>query len=84
MRRGNMPKIEVNDEQILSCLDQLSPSAKRAALAKLIGGMETLDRLVERNRAKIEAICRERGVEFSRLNEEEREGLVNQILHESR
>lgn len=75
-----MPKIEVDDEQILNCLDQLSPSARRAAIVKLIGGMEKLDRLVERNRAKIEAICRERGVEFSRLTEEEREVLVDEIL----
>ena len=76
-----MPKIEVNDEQILSCLDQLSPSAKRTALARLIGGMERLDRLVERNRVKIESICRERGLDFSRLTEEEREALVDEILH---
>lgn len=78
-----MPKIEVSDEQILSCLDQLSPRARRAALAKLIGGLERLDRIVERNREKIETICRERGLDFSRLTEEEREALVDEILHES-
>lgn len=76
-----MPKIEINEDQILSALDQLSPAARRVALAKLIGGLERLDRLVERNRGKIEAICRERGVDFSRLTEEEREVLVDGILH---
>ncbi len=76
-----MPKIEVNEKQILDVLDQLSPAARRLALAKLIAGLEQLDRLVERNRAKIEAICRERGLEFSRLTEEEREALVDDILH---
>lgn len=78
-----MPKIEVNDEQILSCLDQLSLAARRVALTKLIGGLERLDRLVERNREKIELICRERGLDFSRLTEEEREALVDEVLHES-
>lgn len=78
-----MPRIEVSDEQILSCLDQLSPQARRAALAKLIGGLERLDRLVEQNRERIEMICRERGLDFSRLTEEEREALVDEILHEN-
>ncbi|MBI4574004.1 MAG: hypothetical protein HY713_12060 [candidate division NC10 bacterium] len=59
----------------------ISPAARRAALAKLIGGLERLDRLVERNRGKIEEICRERGLDFSRLIEEAREGLVDAILH---
>ena len=76
-----MPKIEINEDQILSALDQLSPAARRVALTKLIGGLERLDRLVERNRGKIEAICRERGADFSRLTEEEREVLVDGILH---
>ncbi len=33
--RNHMPQIEVNDEQILRCLDQLSPKARRIALAKV-------------------------------------------------
>ena len=78
-----MPQIQVDDEQILRCLDQLSPAAKRAALARLIGGLERLDRLVERNREKIEVICRGRGLDFARLTEEQREALVDEILHAS-
>ena len=78
-----MPKIEVNEEQILIALEQLSPAARRVALGKLIGGLERLDRLVDRNREKIETICRDRGLDFSRLTEEERETLVDEILHTS-
>ncbi len=77
-----MPQIEVNEEQILSCLDQLSPKARRIALLRLISGLERLDRMVERNRAKLEEICRERGLDFSRLTEEKREALVDDMLHE--
>ena len=76
-----MARIEVTDEQILGCLDQLSPAARRAALAKLIGGMDRLDRLVERNRQKIEAVCRARGLDFARLTEVERETFVDDLLH---
>lgn len=78
-----MPTIEVNDEQILRCLDQLSPEVKKAVLQKLLTGLERLDRLVDQNREQLEALCRSRGVDFGRLTEEEREQLVDEILHES-
>ena len=77
-----MPTIEVNDEQILRCLDQLSPAGRRAALQKLLGGLDRLDRLIERSRGKLESVCRTRGIDFSRLTEEERETLVDEIHHE--
>jgi hypothetical protein len=78
-----MPKIDINDEQVLNCLDQLSPKAKRAALNKLIDGLEHLDRIVDRNMIKIQAICQERGIAFDHLKEDERETLIDEILHES-
>jgi hypothetical protein len=78
-----LPQIEVNEEQVLRALDQLSPTARRPALAKLIRGYDTLDRLVERNRDRIEAVCLERGVEFARLTEEERERLIDDFLHQA-
>ncbi len=77
-----MPTIEVNDEQILRCLDQLSQTGRRAALRKLIGGLERLDRLVEKNRGKLEALSRAKGQDFSSLTAEQREALVDEILHE--
>jgi hypothetical protein len=79
-----MPQIEVNEEQLLRALEQLSPTARRTALAKLIRGYEALDRLVERNRVRVDALCRERGQEFARLTEEERERLIDDIIHETR
>jgi DNA anti-recombination protein RmuC len=79
---NTMSKIQVSEEQILRGLDQLSPAARRAALNKLISGLERLDRLVDQNRDRIEAICQTRGLNFSRLTEEEREALVDTILHE--
>lgn len=76
-----MPQIEVNEEQVLRALDQLSPAARRTVLAKRIRGYDALDRLVERNRDRVEAVCRERGVECAHLTEEERERLIDDLLH---
>jgi hypothetical protein len=78
-----MPTIEINDEQILRCLDQLSPEGKKTALRQLLGGLERLDRLVEKNRERLDAVCKARGVDFGRMTEEERERFVDHILHES-
>ena len=77
-----MPTIEVSDEQILRCLDQLSPAGRRAAIQKLIDGLERLDLLMERNRPKLELVCLARGLEFPKLTEEAREALIDEILHE--
>ena len=78
-----MPQIDVNEEQVLRALDQLSPTARRLALAKLIPEYDALDRLVERNRGRIEAVCRERGRDFARMTEEERERLIDNLLHQA-
>ena len=78
-----MPQIEVNEDQVLRALDQLSPTAKRAALARLIRGLDALDRLVARNRDRIEAICRERGLDFACLTEDDRERLIDDLLHQA-
>jgi len=78
-----MPQIEINEDQVLRALDQLSPTAKRSALARLIRGFDALDRLVARNRDRIEEVCRERGLEFARLTEEERERLIDDVLHQA-
>jgi hypothetical protein len=76
-----MPQIEVNEEQVLKALEQFSPAAKRRALARLIPGLAQLDRLVEQNRPRLEAICRERGINFDALTEEQRERFIDDLLH---
>jgi hypothetical protein len=78
-----MSQNEVNEDQVLRALDQLSPAARRKALARLIRGFVVLDRLVDRNRERIEALRRARGLEFGRLTEEERERFIDDLLHQA-
>lgn len=77
-----MPKIEVSDEQILQSLDELSPQVRREALRRLLPAAAYLDRAVERNQPRIEALARQRGIDWKTLTEEQRERLVDEILHE--
>jgi hypothetical protein len=80
--RLNMPRIEISEEQIVESLDQLSPQARRDALLRLLPAAHYLDQAIDRNRPKIEALARARGLEWNSLTEEQREALVDEILHE--
>ena len=77
-----MPKIEVPEEQILESLEQLSPKARKEALRRLLPTPDFLARAVQRNLPRLEALARQRGLDWSRLTEDERESLIDEILHE--
>ena len=77
-----MPTIDVLEETILQSLDQLSPQARRQALRRLLPTAAYLERAVERNRPRIEALARQRGLDWDALTEARREQLVDEILHE--
>lgn len=77
-----MPKIEVPEEQILQSLEQLSPKARKEALRRLLPTPAYLEQAVASNRPKIEALARQRGLDWNSLTEDEREALVDEIQHE--
>ena len=77
-----MPKIEVPEAEILQSLDQLSPKARKEALRRLLPTPAYLEQAVACNRPKIEALARQRGLDWNSLTEDEREALVDEILHE--
>jgi hypothetical protein len=77
-----MPKIDVLEDQILQSLDQLSPQGRRQALKRLLPSAAYLERAIERNRPRIEALARQCGLEWNALTEEQKEQLVDAILHE--
>ena len=73
---------QINEQQILRALKNLSPVGRRKVLRKLILDLDELDRLIDRNQEKLLALCRKQGIDFSRLSDEERENLIDQIIHE--
>ena len=76
-----MPTIDIPEETILQSLDLLSPQARRQALRRLLPSAAYLERAVERNRPRIEALARERGLDWNALTEERREQLIDELLH---
>jgi hypothetical protein len=77
-----MPQIEVSEQQVLDALDRLSPQGRREAVRRLVAGASTLDRIVDTLQPRIAEVARQRGLSWARLSDEERERLVDDILHE--
>jgi hypothetical protein len=77
-----MPKIEVPEDTILDSLSDLSPRARSEALRRLLPWSRYLERAIERNRPRIEALARERGLDWNALNEQQREKLIDELVHE--
>ena len=77
-----MPQIDVSEQQILDALDRLSPEGRREAVRRLVAGASTLDRIIDTLQPRIAEVARQRGLNWATLSDEERERLVDDILHE--
>jgi TRAP-type C4-dicarboxylate transport system substrate-binding protein len=78
-----MSVLELSDEQVISLVRQLPAERKRTALLAL--AQDAQGRREERMRlgeAELRRTCAERGLNWDRLSEDEREAVVNDLLHE--
>lgn len=77
-----MPKLNVREDEIVQSLDQLSPQGRRQALKRLLPTAAYLEGAIERNRPRIEALARLRGLDWNTLTDNQKEQLVDDLLHE--
>jgi len=77
-----MPQIDVTEQQLLDALDRLSPKGRRDAIRRLVAGAAALDRTVDTLQPRIVELAKQHGLEWAKLSDEERERLVDEILHE--
>jgi hypothetical protein len=78
-----MSVLELSDEQVISIVRQLPAARKRAALLAL--AQDSQARREERMRfgeAQLRRVCAERGLDWDRMLEEERETFVDDLLNE--
>jgi len=75
--------LEIPESQVIDWVKRVSPEAKQAILRTLIPQMEEFDALVTYGNQRIHALCAERGFDWDVLNEEERQQLIDDLLHES-
>jgi hypothetical protein len=78
-----MSILDLSDEQVISLVRGLPPERKRAALVALAQGAQAgrEDRL-RFGEAQLRQACAERGLDWDRMSEDDRESFVDRLLHE--
>jgi hypothetical protein len=74
--------LTVSESQIVEWVQQMSPEAKQDVLRALIPRMDELETLVDYGEQRIRALAGERGLEWDNMTEQQRERLVDKVLHE--
>jgi hypothetical protein len=78
-----MSVLELTDQQVISLVRQLPAASKRSALLALAQEAEMRrDERLQQGEAELRRRCAERGLDWDRLSENEREEFVNRLLHE--
>jgi predicted Fe-S protein YdhL (DUF1289 family) len=73
---------EVSESQVVEWVQQMSPEAKHEVLKALIPRLDALEALVDYGGGRIRALCAGRGLDWDSMTEQDRERLINELLHE--
>ena len=77
-----MSVLELTDEQVISLVRQLPAERKRTALIALAQDAQARrENRLRFGEAQLRRACAERGLNWDRLSEDEREAFVNDLLH---
>ncbi|MDO8753443.1 MAG: hypothetical protein Q7J80_06080 [Anaerolineales bacterium] len=75
--------LEIPETQLVEWVQRLSPSVKQSVLRALIPDMDALEQLLQYGDERIRDIAARRGMDWNSLNEQQREKLIDEILHEA-
>jgi hypothetical protein len=79
-----MPILELTDSQVLDLLKQLPADRQRAALLALASATGTADERMQYAEEQLRRASAQRGLEWDKLSEHEREAFIDDLLHEDR
>jgi len=78
-----MSVLELNDEQVISLVRQLPAARKRTALLALVQDAQAQrEERMRFGEAQLRRVCAQRGLDWDRLSEDQREAFVDDLLHE--
>jgi arsenate reductase-like glutaredoxin family protein len=75
--------LEIPESQLVEWVQRLSPSVKQSVLRAQIPEMDALEQLLQYGDERIRDVAARRGMDWDSLNEQQRENLINDILHEA-
>jgi hypothetical protein len=80
-----MPLLELSETQVVELLKQLPPERQRAALLALaVGASQRREERMEYAEAQLRRVSSERGLNWDKLSDDDREQLIDDLLHEDR
>jgi hypothetical protein len=79
-----MPIIQVTDEQVADLVRQLSPNRQVNALLAHAGDAATREQRLNDVETRLRQLCLSRGQDWDKLSEEQRELLIDDLVHEDR
>jgi hypothetical protein len=80
-----MPMLELTDSQVVELVNQLPPERKRAALLALATGpTQRRDERMQFAESQLKRVSSERGLDWDKMSEDEREAFIDDLLHEDR
>ena len=74
--------LEIPESQVVEWVQQISPAAKQEVLRALIPRLDAFEALVDYGGQRMRTLCAERGLDWDSLAEDERERLIDELLHE--
>lgn len=74
--------LDVPENCLVEWVQQLSTEAKHTLLKALIPDLDQLEELVDYGSERMRTLCAARGLDWDALSEDQRQNLVDQILHE--
>jgi hypothetical protein len=80
-----MPTLNLNEEQVLSLIDQLSSDQQIQILQKLFQKQQTnWESFAEKGQIAIRTIAQTKNQDWETMTEEEKEDFINDLIHEDR
>ena len=76
--------LEVSESQVVEWVQRMSPEAKHEVLRALIPRLDAFEALVDYGNQRMRALTAERGLVWDGMTEEERERLIDDLLHHDR
>ena len=74
--------VEVSESQVVEWVQQMSPEAKHEVLRALIPRLDAFETLADYGSERARALCTERGLDWDSMTEQNRERLIDELLHE--
>jgi hypothetical protein len=80
-----MPILELSEGQVVDLVKQLPPERQRAALLALAeGAAKRREERMQFAEAQLRRLSAERGRDWDKMSEEDREAFIDDLLHEDR